>query len=180
MRKLVCLLAALALLLCFTACAAQDLPQDSQQSGTTQESVEDTTSGSTDATTDSKPNNSKGPTIAMDSPCYLDGHTYTSEVLVDASCTEGGRTMHICTVCGEGYVEEVPSLGHEALPASCVEPSTCAQCGEYLDDPTGHVGTDSCEICGMPISDVPAGEDAPAVNDEANEPTEPVVDEGMI
>lgn len=62
-------------------------------------------------------------------------------VVYDATCTEGGYTTHICTVCGYTYVDSVvDALGHDwdegvetTAPTCTVNGETtytCANCGE--------------------------------------------------
>ena len=67
--------------------------------------------------------------------------TVVSEV-VEATCTSRGYSMHVCTVCGLGYLRDVvPALGHEMgtcpakEPTSCLEPGWeayegCLRCGK--------------------------------------------------
>ena len=79
---------------------------------------------------------------------YVDGVLHTEHIPGDSiitapTCTEGGYTTHVCTVCGIRYVtDETPALGHaeEIIPgkaATCTETGLtegrkCTVCGEIL------------------------------------------------
>lgn len=73
-------------------------------------------------------------------------HTYDQgQVLKNATCTKKGLLQKICTVCGEGKIEEeIPILAHTPEDvktglASCIQDgltigSKCAVCGEVLKE----------------------------------------------
>ena len=71
------------------------------------------------------------------------GHSYTSEVTKEATCTEKGVRTYTCTVEGhdDSYTEEIPALGHKAgdveiTPATCLAEGSavvkCTRCGDTL------------------------------------------------
>lgn len=70
------------------------------------------------------------------------GHDYLAEV-TEPTCTEQGYTTHLCTRCGDSYVDHyVPALGHdysdEVTEPTCTEGGctvhTCAHCGDTFTD----------------------------------------------
>ena len=69
------------------------------------------------------------------------GHTEVPDEAVEPTCTEPGLTAGShCEVCGEILVpqETIEPLGHDMLPATCTEPSTCSVCGMTEGEPLGH------------------------------------------
>lgn len=40
-------------------------------------------------------------------------HDYQETARTDPTCTEGGSVTYTCSICGEGYTEALPALGHE-------------------------------------------------------------------
>ena len=81
---------------------------------------------------------------------HADGeHIYVAEEIEVADCTHDGRILHICVICGEGFEEIVSSYGHEMDVASCLEGAYCANCGELLESPLGHLWDNGvCSRCG--------------------------------
>ncbi len=85
------------------------------------------------------------------------GHSYKHTV-VAPTCTQGGYTVHECTVCGDEYTDEYKAeLGHKAgAEATCTQPQTCTVCGEILKSENGHVAgapatctqAQTCIVCG--------------------------------
>lgn len=80
-------------------------------------------------------------------------HVFDEEdVLKEATCTEDGRVMKVCTECGKTKITTVKATGHdvvedEAVAATCTTPgltagSHCTACGEVLvkqeEVPAGH------------------------------------------
>ncbi len=56
-------------------------------------------------------------------------HSYTTVVITAPTCTEQGYTTHICSTCGDSYVDSyVPALGH-ALVTDAAVPATCTATG---------------------------------------------------
>ena len=64
------------------------------------------------------------------------------EVIKEATCTEDGRVMKVCTDCGKTKITTVKATGHdvvedEAVDATCTTPgltagSHCTACGEVI------------------------------------------------
>lgn len=86
------------------------------------------------------------------------------EVLKEATCTEDGRVMKVCTDCGKTKITTVKATGHDvvedkAVDATCTTPgltagSHCTACGEVFvkqeEVPAGHVDDNEdsrCDIC---------------------------------
>jgi len=129
-------------------------------------------------------------------------HSYKTEV-VAPSCTEGGFTSYVCSVCGDSYIgDEVDALGHD-YDAEVVEPTcteggftsyVCSVCGDnYIGDETPAKGHDYdaevveptcteggftsyvCSVCG----DSYIGDETPAKgHDYDAEVVEPTCTEG--
>ncbi|MCD7837576.1 MAG: fibronectin type III domain-containing protein, partial [Clostridiales bacterium] len=76
------------------------------------------------------------------------GHSYDEGVVTEPTCTEGGYTTYICTVCGETYTaDETEATGHtegEAVTENEVE-ATCTEDGSY--DTVVY-----CTVCGEELS----------------------------
>lgn len=76
------------------------------------------------------------------------GHSYTSEVTKEPTCTEKGVRTYTCTVhvnCDKNYTEEIPALGHKAgdveiTPATCLAEGSavvkCTVCNAELHNKT--------------------------------------------
>ena len=78
-------------------------------------------------------------------------HSYQEVSRTAATCTEGGKTVHTCTVCGDTYTETTPALGHDykavVTSPTCTEKGyttyTCKRCGEhYTADEVAALGHD--------------------------------------
>ena len=77
------------------------------------------------------------------------GHNYTS-VTTDATCTEAGKTVYTCTVCGDSYEEVIDAKGHTEVIDAAVD-ATCTT--------TGLTEGKHCSVCGTVIvaqQEVPA------------------------
>ncbi len=158
MKKLLAILLALAMLLCLAAC------------GDEEETVE--TSGET-TQTEASVDLSKIPEECVDG----EAHTFTEEVIANASCSESGGVLYICSKCDVSYMEDVPAYGHDAYPATCEEPGICGTCGQEAEPALGHsFEGDVCRNCGMSEAEVlantPPATTAPAEETEGTETTE--------
>ena len=79
------------------------------------------------------------------------GHNYYP-VVTPPGCTEGGYTTHVCSRCGDRYVdEETDPIGHDYVPVvtppSCTEGGytthVCSRCGDsFTDSETEALGHD--------------------------------------
>lgn len=63
-------------------------------------------------------------------------HSYTDEIVTEATCTDPGQMRRTCSKCGESVLEEIPALGHdwnatETVPDSYELPggTKCPDCG---------------------------------------------------
>ena len=63
-------------------------------------------------------------------------HSYTDEIITEATCTDPGQMRRTCSKCGESVLEEIPALGHdwnatETVPDSYELPggTKCPGCG---------------------------------------------------
>ncbi len=66
------------------------------------------------------------------------GHRY-NPVITTPTCTTGGYTTHICTVCGDRYQDSaVEAYGHSWIAVTCTEPKTCKTCGTTEGKALGH------------------------------------------
>ena len=75
-------------------------------------------------------------------------HVYVTEEIATADCTNPGKILHICVVCGEGFEEIVDAYGHEVDTATCEEPGRCMNCNMIVEEPLGHYVKDGiCERC---------------------------------
>ena len=66
------------------------------------------------------------------------GHNYDTVVIREASCTQGGYVLHICSDCGDHYTETTAPAAHN-YERTVVAP-TCTQVGytEYVCSDCGH------------------------------------------
>ena len=86
-------------------------------------------------------------------------HTYTSDISVEATCTQPGSIVYTCS-CGDSYTESIPAAGHSytstVTAPTCTDPGYttyhCAVCGDsYVSDfvEAGHTYVDGiCAVCG--------------------------------
>jgi hypothetical protein len=70
--------------------------------------------------------------------CPEGAHKWEVKDTVAATCTEAGKTLSICSVCGESKEEEIPALGHTYGEGVVTEP-TCTEAG---------CTTYTCSVCG--------------------------------
>ena len=95
-------------------------------------------------------------------------HTYTDEVIIEATATEPGEVKHICA-CGYSYTEPIPATRTEEVPgegdsSSSEEPSTPS---EGSGDSSEESSTPSEDPSSEPIDSETPGESG------NSEPTEP-------
>lgn len=147
MKKIALLMALLMLVLSLAACGGEkNDPENTAGTG----------SGS-ETTTGTVPTGSEG-------TCE---HQYEQEVLSEASCDKAGVLRYVCTLCEYSYDEGIAALGHDGSGASCLEPSTCANCGEVVEEAWGHKDENGiCANCGISMSGAEAPGDSEATEAE--------------
>ena len=90
-------------------------------------------------------------------------HNYAADTQAP-TCETAGLTTYTCTLCGEGYTEEIPALGHDyktvTVEATCESAgsvtTTCATCGDKTVETIPALGHDyetttvaaTCETAG--------------------------------
>lgn len=70
-------------------------------------------------------------------------HSYSSEVVTEATCTETGTKKYTCTVCSQSYSESIPALGHTTELTNQSD-ATCTK--------GGYTGDYVCSVCGTTTS----------------------------
>ena len=69
---------------------------------------------------------------------YIGDHVY-EDTTIEATCTEEGKIVHTCTLCGHTEEEVIPTIPHQYEERIAKEPgyfttgvkeSACAMCGE--------------------------------------------------
>ena len=76
-------------------------------------------------------------------------HNYAADTQAP-TCETAGLTTYTCTLCGEGYTEEIPALGHDyktvTVEATCESAgsvtTTCATCGDKTVETIPALGHD--------------------------------------
>ncbi len=75
-------------------------------------------------------------------------HNY-SKTTTEATCTQKGKNIYTCTVCGYSYEEVISEIGHKWTNATCTVPKTCSTCGTTDGNSLGHNYVDGkCSRCG--------------------------------
>jgi len=114
-------------------------------------------------TTDTSAHESAGPDACS--------HIFTEQSHVAPSCETEGKTVSVCSLCGEEMIEEAAALGHDLIvsldtPAVCEKDgyyrARCIRCGKEIADTRpapGHtyaeeseqngVITKRCSLCGV-------------------------------
>ena len=85
---------------------------------------------------------------------------HTPEIIqtIPATCAEPGKVIASCPLCGEEFIEVLPALEHDFTAASCTSAPLCTLCGYTSGSALGHVYTDGiCIHCGDELpQDLPA------------------------
>lgn len=86
-------------------------------------------------------------------------HSWSTEIVKDATCLEKGEVRHTCAGCGESYTEGTPVVDHnyeatEETDATCIAYSTvtfiCTVCGDTMIEEKGeladhiYIATNDC------------------------------------
>ena len=117
----------------------------------------------------------------------MTGHSYTSEVTKEATCTEDGVLTHTCTYCGDSYEEVIPAAhSYDEKTGACIY---CGEaylitgvCGENLTWELDYFGNLTIKGTGDMYNYVVSYSEnypAPWYNDYANAITALVVEEGV-
>ena len=163
MKKIALLMAVLMLVFSLAACGGE--------SAKTPEGNQENNSGSSSESGETTANTvNTDPAIETADACE---HQYEQEVLEEASCTKAGVMQYVCSVCTHSYTEQISATGHDGSGASCVEVSTCANCGEVVEAAWGHEAEGDeglCKHCGIDMTKVPASGNSG--NTQATEATE--------
>lgn len=126
MKNSLCLLLIFAMVLALLGCS-QETPAGAEPTGTIPATVPTTT-----------------PTAPT--PC---AHIPEIVQTISATCTENGRVISTCPLCGEEFTEEIPTLEHSFTAATCTEAPKCTLCGYISGRALGHVYQESvCIHCG--------------------------------
>lgn len=73
---------------------------------------------------------------------------------IAATCTEDGKLLHECLLCGDVSAETIPATGHTMTDADCIHPSHCGSCGVTAGVPLGHdYQNNVCSRCGDKLPD---------------------------
>ncbi len=78
-------------------------------------------------------------------------HTYNVTDITEATCTEDGKKIYVCSLCGNTYTEDIPAKGHSWKDATCTEPKTCKLCGTTQGNALGHTDGEICTHCGKTL-----------------------------
>lgn len=84
-------------------------------------------------------------------------HNYqVVDVNKEATCTEPGEQLVVCTICSERKVEEIPAKGHTVMDKNCSSPEICTECFEVLGTELGEhsyqeevIREATCELSGL-------------------------------
>ena len=145
MKKLLLLLIALCAAFLLTACELDfNLPEDTQPTTPTSDQLYGP---------DGRPISPLSPTEENELPGSSHVHSYTSEILQEASCHLQGYMRYICT-CGDFYTESIETLPHNFSEATCTKDSYCLTCGTWNRDKLGHDFSPTiCSRCGADAYD---------------------------
>lgn len=126
-------------------------------------SVPDTTPGQTEAVAPSISTEPTDSTVSSD-PTQPSGgeacvHQFSVEYLIEATCSQPGRTFSICEYCGEERYDEIPVIPHSFSDATCTQAKVCTVCGVTEGAALGHhYVSGKCDRCGDKLPDeIPAG-----------------------
>lgn len=89
-----------------------------------------------------------GTTTATQPSAPVHTHSWSTEIVKDATCLEKGEVRHTCSGCGESYTEGTPVVDHnyeatEETDATCIAYSTvtftCPVCGDTVIEEKGEL-----------------------------------------
>ncbi len=102
------------------------------------------------AVLDAKENSGENDEVKKIDPCAA-GHDYVLISAAEPSCKEEGKTVYVCSVCGDNYTKTAERLAHEytgvlTSEANCISGAittyTCSVCGDSYTE-TGDVAADA-------------------------------------
>lgn len=135
MKKLLTLFLVLAFLFILGACG-QDAPEEKEHKKTT-------------------PKQTTAPATAQTEPSVC-SHQLEVVQTTDATCTEAGKTVSQCYLCGEEFTEEIPAHGHSFPSGNCANAPICTVCGAVSEEVFSHTFADAtctapetCTVCGQ-------------------------------
>lgn len=136
MKKMLCALLAVLMLLSLCACAADQ----------GQQTPANTTGSQTENETTTVPETTVEETTAPETTAHE--HKYTEKVTKEATCSAKGEKTFTCE-CGDSYTKEIKKLDHEYSKATCKKPKTCKVCGKTSGDKASHkYSSGKCSVCG--------------------------------
>lgn len=139
MKKLLCMLLAILMVLSLCACAGntEGGSQQGTENNTTEGSVAETTEEVVPETTEQ---------VVPETTVHE--HTYEEKVTKEASCKEKGVKTFTCA-CGDSYTEDIKKLSHKYSDATCSAPKTCSVCGKTDGKAKAHTYEGGkCTVCG--------------------------------
>lgn len=139
MKKLLCMLLAILMVLSLCACAGntEGGSQQGTENNTTEGSVAETTEEVVPETTEQ---------VVPETTVHE--HTYEEKVTKEASCKEKGVKTFTCD-CGDSYTEDIKKLSHKYSDATCSAPKTCSVCGKTDGKAKAHTYEGGkCTVCG--------------------------------
>lgn len=77
-------------------------------------------------------------------------HNYYDPVVVEATCTKGGKKTQTCKYCG--YVETMETyaaLGHTSSLTPCSTTVKCSRCGQTVNGTMHTWSGNRCTVCGV-------------------------------
>ena len=92
----------------------------------------------------------------------LKEHSYESVVTKEPTCKEVGERTYTCTVCGDSYTEEIPTVAHIYGEGVVTKEPTCSEAGELKF---------TCAVCGDSYTETVRALGHSYVSHEGKEPT---------
>lgn len=110
--------------------------------------------------------------VASGSECGLNGHSYTYENVIDATCIAPGERKFTCSVCGDEYAEEIPQIDHVYADYTVTHDPTCTSKGisSYSCSACGGAFTELLDALGHDWQPTAATEEAYVMPDDVNCP----------
>lgn len=136
MKKIVSILLVCLLVLGIFASCAGNKPQETKTEPTTKGPAESASEAASESASESA-SETASESASESATESVHEHTYEVKETHDASCTEGGYEISVCTGCGEEMRKDFPALGHLLAGNRHVSDGktvvTCARCREELE-----------------------------------------------